>query len=128
MLLSGLVGQWAFAILIWCWRCRIHMSKSAEFWQQMSRDSIMDPAQKHTHGQGLRKGGCNLPLGPPGEFCLPHAMEQLCRQTPPALWHLVVEHAPVWPLLLLVGDTGLTLGQLESYLGLNPLPFPSCLV
>ena len=64
------------------------MSKSAEFWQQISLDSIMDPVQRNVQPLGLRKDGCNLPLSLVGEFSvlpLHSIIHYLYSRIPPVL-------------------------------------------
>lgn len=64
------------------------MLKSAEFWQQKSLDSIMDPVQRNIQPLGLGKDGCDLPLSLAGEFCLLalcSVIHYLYSHIPPAL-------------------------------------------
>lgn len=98
------------------------MLKSAEFWQQMSLDSIMDPVQRNIQALGLRKGGCDLPLCLVGEFCvlpLPSVIYYLYSHIPPVLWYLMMKQARVCLALFLMAGTGLALAQLGSFLVLN---------
>jgi len=63
------------------------MSKSAEFWQQMSLDSIMDPVQRNVQPLGLRKDDCEPPLSQTGELCVMplHSIDYPYSHVPPVL-------------------------------------------